>query len=348
MDPRGGVTQIELEFMVHDEDAEPIALPFPLLEKLADYFSDELIIGRGGFVVVYKAVLDNGVLAVKRLFNTHMHEEQFQDEVECLMKVKHKNIVRFLGYCADTQGNISHYKGKMVMADVQQRLLCFEYLPKGSLDGYITDSPGEPNCRTRYDMIKGICEGLHYLHQNNILHLDLTPGNILLDEDMMPKITDFGLSRCFEEDQTGVITKNVAGTRGYLAPECYNKEIILTHKFDLYSLGAIIIEILTGKKGCQVTIENVLQIWNNTMLDALQWDQIRVCLKIGMECTEVDPAKRPASMKHIIDWLAEIDCSTHVLQLRALDSLNGSNGLLLDRRWGHVRVDIGLEGRRLG
>lgn len=62
-------------------------------------------------------------------------------------------------------------------------------------------------------MIKGICEGLHYLHQNNILHLDLKPGNILLDEDMMPKITDFGLSRCFEEDQTGVITKNVVGTR---------------------------------------------------------------------------------------------------------------------------------------
>ncbi|KAF7098956.1 hypothetical protein CFC21_105916 [Triticum aestivum] len=257
MDLRGGVTQIELEYMVHDEDAEPIALPFPLLEKLTDYFSDELIIGRGGFAVVYKAVLDNGTVAVKRLFNTHMHEEQFQGEVECLMKVKHKNIVRFLGYCADTQGNISDYKGKMVMADVQQRLLYFEYLPKGSLDGYITDSPGELNWRKRYDMIKGVCEGLHYLHQNNILHLDLTPGNILLDEDMMPKITDFGLSRCFEEDQTGVITKNVAGTRGYLAPECYNKEIILTHKFDLYSLGAIIIEILTGKKGCQVTIENV-------------------------------------------------------------------------------------------
>uniref|UniRef100_M8CDM9 non-specific serine/threonine protein kinase n=1 Tax=Aegilops tauschii TaxID=37682 RepID=M8CDM9_AEGTA len=272
---------MELEYLAHDEDAEPIALPFQLLEKITDYFSHELIIGRGGFAVVYKAVLDNGIVAVKKLSNTHMYEEQFQGEVQCLMKVKHKNIVRFLGYCADTQGNISDYKGKMVMADVQQRLLCFEYLPKGSLDGYITDSPGELNWRKRYDMIKGICEGLHYLHQNNILHLDLTPGNILLDEDMMPKITDFGLSRCFEEDQTGVITKNVAGTRGYLAPECYNKEIILTHKFDLYSLGVIMIEILTGKKGCQVTIEN--------------WDQIRVCAKIGMECTEVDPAKRPAS-----------------------------------------------------
>ncbi|XP_044425392.1 uncharacterized protein [Triticum aestivum] len=322
MDPRGGITQIELEYMVHDEDAEPIALPLPLLEKITNYFSHELIIGRGGFAVVYKvsrvllllqAVLDNGIVTVKRLFDTHMHEEQFQGEVECLMKVKHKNIVRFLGYCADTQGNISDYKGKMVMADVQQRLLCFEYLPKGSLDGYITDSPGELNWRKRYDIIKGICEGLNYPHQNNILHLDLTPGNILLDEDMMPKITDFGLSRCFEEDQTGVITKNVAGTRGYLAPECYNKEIVLAHKFDLYSLGVIMIEILTGKKGCQVTIENVLQIWNNTVLDALQWGQIRVCAKIGMECTEVDPAKRPASMKHIMDWLAEIECSTHVI-----------------------------------
>lgn len=98
------------------------------------------------------------------------------------------------------------------MADVQERLLCFEYLPKGSLDGYITDSSGEIEWRKCYNIIKGVCEGLNYLHQKNIMHLDLKPGNILLDEDMMPKITDFGLSRCFDEGQTRVITENVAGT----------------------------------------------------------------------------------------------------------------------------------------
>ena len=89
-------------------------------------------------ISLLQAVLDNGVLAVKRLFNTHMHEEQFQGEVECLMKVKHKNVVRFLGYCADTQGSMLKYEGKLVMADVRQRLLCFEFVPKGSLREYIT------------------------------------------------------------------------------------------------------------------------------------------------------------------------------------------------------------------
>ena len=83
-------------------------------------------------------MLENRTVAVKRMSNTYMYEKEFQREVECLMMVKHKNIVRFLGYCADTQGNMGSYNGKMVMADVQQRLLCFEYLPKGSQDGHIT------------------------------------------------------------------------------------------------------------------------------------------------------------------------------------------------------------------
>ncbi|XP_037423780.1 uncharacterized protein LOC119288251 isoform X2 [Triticum dicoccoides] len=315
MDHRGSITEIELECMLLDENAEPMALPFPLLEKITHNFSDKLEIGRGGFAVVYKAMLENEAVAIKRLSNTYMYEKEFQREVECLIKAKHKNIVRFLGYCADTQGNMESYNGKMVMADVQQRLLCFEYLPKGSLDGYITDSSKKLEWRKCYKVIKGICEGLNYLHQTKILHLDLKPGNILLGGDMMPKITDFGLSRCFEEDQTRVVTKNVGGTMGYLAPEFCSGEI--THKFDLYSLGVIIIEMLTGKKGYQ-TIENVLAIWNNAMLDTLQWEQIRVCAEIGIECIEVDPSKRPASMKHIIDRLAELECSTGASDLLLL------------------------------
>ncbi|VAI53395.1 unnamed protein product [Triticum turgidum subsp. durum] len=305
MDLRVSITQIELECMLVDDDAEPKALPFPLLEKITDGFSDKLEIGRGGFAVVYKAMLDNGIIAVKRMSNTYMYEKEFHREVECLMKVKHKNLVRFLGYCADTQGNMGSYIGKMVMADVQQRLLCFEYLPKGSLDDYITDSFGEFEWRKCYQVIKGICEGLNYLHQNNIMHLDLKPGNILLDEDVMPKITDFGLSRCFEEGQTRVITENVGG----MAPEFHTGEI--THKFDLYSLGVIVMEMLTGKKGYQ-SIEDVRESWSYKS-DILWWEQIRVCAEIGIECTDLNPAKRPESMKHIIDRLLAAESSTQVI-----------------------------------
>ena len=75
---------------------------------------------------------------MKRFSKAYMHEKQFHGEVECLMRVKHKNVVRFLGYCSDTQGNMEMYNGRLVMAEVQQRLLCFEYLPKGSLDKYIS------------------------------------------------------------------------------------------------------------------------------------------------------------------------------------------------------------------
>uniref|UniRef100_A0A8I7BK89 non-specific serine/threonine protein kinase n=1 Tax=Hordeum vulgare subsp. vulgare TaxID=112509 RepID=A0A8I7BK89_HORVV len=319
MDRLGGITQTDLEYMLHDEDAEPMAMPFPLLEKITDYFSDESIIGRGGYAVVHKAVLDNGTVAVKKLSNTHMNEKLFLREVECLMKAKHRNIVRFLGYCSDTQGNIFDYDGKKIMADVRQRLLCYEYLRKGSLDNYIKDSLGELKWRKRYHIIKGICDGLNYLHENYILHLDLKPGNILLDDDMMPKITDFGSSRCLEKGQTRVITKHVAGTIGYLAPECYRSEITITHKVDLYSLGVIIMELLTGKKGCG-NIEDVRESWSYKS-DILWWEQIRVCAEIGIECIDLIPANRPQSMKHIIDRLLVAESSTHVVPTGGVNKL---------------------------
>ncbi|XBI04273.1 hypothetical protein VPH35_132597 [Triticum aestivum] len=309
MIPQGSITQIELEYMLIDENLEPKALPYPLLKKITDNFSEKLVIGRGGFAVVYKGKLDNGTIAVKKLSNIYMQEEQFHREVECLMKVKHKNVLRFLGYCADTQGNMASYNGRMVMADVQQRLLCFEYLPKGNLDDFIKDTSEELEWRKRYQVIKGICEGINYLHQKNIVHLDLKPENILFDKDMMPKITDFGISRCFEEDQTRIITKNVGGTLGYLAPEFYVGEI--THKFDLYSLGIIIMEMLTGKKGCH-NIANVCESWSSNS-DILWWDQIRVCAEIGIECSDLEPAKRPENIKHIIDRLLSTESSTHVI-----------------------------------
>jgi coatomer subunit beta' len=86
-------------------------------------------------------MLRNGTIAVKKLNNSlEMHEDNFKQEVTCLMGVNHKNIVRFLGYCSDTQGKMSDYKGKLVMADERQRMLCFEYLPKGCLHNYITGS----------------------------------------------------------------------------------------------------------------------------------------------------------------------------------------------------------------
>lgn len=304
MDRQAITSQSELEHILLDEGAEPKALPLSLLEHITSSFSDEKEIGDGGFARVYKGVLDNGTVAVKKLFGTvDLDEKKFSEEIRCLMKAKHKNIVRFLGYCSDTQGEMVDCEGKLVLADVRKRLLCFEYLPKGSLDKQITDASFGLEWSKRYQIISGICDGLYYLHQNHIVHMDLKPANILLDDNMMPKIADFGLSRCFDEKQSRAITSNMLGTIGYLAPEFYARRQI-TFKLDIYSLGMIIIEILTGEKG-YADIDNVLERWRSR-LDKSQEDkqlvQVRVCTEIAIECTDFNPAKRPDA-HHIIDRL---------------------------------------------
>ncbi|XP_037445417.1 cysteine-rich receptor-like protein kinase 10 [Triticum dicoccoides] len=310
MERRSTITPWDLECMLCDETAKPKALPLSLLEEITNGFSYEQKIGRGGFAVVYKGKLENRTVAVKRMSDTYMHEKEFHREVECLMMVNQKNIVRFLGYCADTQGSMERYNGKFVMADVNQRLLCFEYLPRGSLHEYITDTSRGLQWRERYQIITGICQGLHYLHQKDIVHFDLKPANILLDDNLVPKIADFGLSRCFAEMQSRVITL-IAGTFGYMAPEfCDHTEITYRHSYrlDIYSLGVIIIEILTGKRGYHA-VDNVVESWSNKLKKSqrdVQLEQVRVCTEIGLECTDFNPAKRPDT-KHIISRLDETE-----------------------------------------
>ncbi|CAL5024126.1 unnamed protein product [Urochloa decumbens] len=231
--------------MVSNESLEAKALPLSLLKCITNDFSDNHKIGHGGFAVVYKGLLENGaVVAVKKLSQTSDTDEgKFHGEVDCLMKAKHKNIVRFLGYCSDTQGLRVELNGKSVMAEVRQRLLCYEYLPNGSLDKYISK--------------------------------------------------DFGISRRFDEKQTHVVTSKIAGTLGYLAPELYCGKI--SFKSDIYSLGFIMIEILTGEKGYPV-VEDVLKRWRHKVeksQEEWQLEQIRVCTEVGQRCLEPDPAKRP-------------------------------------------------------
>ncbi|GJN00153.1 hypothetical protein PR202_ga17564 [Eleusine coracana subsp. coracana] len=135
MDAEGTMLN-HLERMIDDENAEPIDLKLSLLEAITSNFSEDLKIGSGGFAAVYKGLLGNGkTVAVKKLYNTlDMKEKKYNEEVGCLMRVKNKNIVRFLGYCADTQGKMCDFGGKFVMADVRHR----GYLAPESYDGVIT------------------------------------------------------------------------------------------------------------------------------------------------------------------------------------------------------------------
>ncbi|XP_044335338.1 protein QUIRKY [Triticum aestivum] len=305
MDHKATTAQRDLEHILVEETAEPKALPLSLLEDMTDHFSDDLEIGRGGFAVVYKGKLGDKEVAVKRLSEAYMHEKEFDREIQCLVRAKHKNVVRFLGYCDDRQRNMERCDEKFLMADIHQRLFCFEYMPKGSLDKYINTHHEWETC---YKIIKGICEGLQYLHDNSIIHLDLKPANILLDDDMVPKITDFGLSRCLDENQSQVFTKTISGTMGYLAPERYGGSGIKPSG-DLYSLGIIIMEILTGQKQPQDT-KDVLETWSDRLERSQQdtvYEQIRVCNEIASNCMQLNPKDRPASAGDIIDRLHEME-----------------------------------------
>ncbi|XBH66118.1 hypothetical protein VPH35_119577 [Triticum aestivum] len=166
--------------MLTDPNTEPIKLSYGLLKLITEDFANE--IGRGGFGVVYK-----------KIFNAHeFSDKQFMDEINCLMRAKHENIVRFQGYCSDTQSEVMEYKGSYVMAEVQKRFLCFEYVSNGNIRQYLQqEKRGGDDWPARYKMIQGICQGLHFLHDKLINHLDLKPENIMLDTHMTPKITDF-------------------------------------------------------------------------------------------------------------------------------------------------------------
>lgn len=306
-----------LEVMLLDETADPSQEPLPLslLEAITSGFSQDRIIGRGGFAVVYKGILGNGTaVAVKRLSMVgYIDVDKYKQEIDSVMKAKHKNIVRFLGYCAEAHGKyVPSFDGKSsIMADALKNLLCFEYMSKGSLQRYITGRPCNLEWRKCYQIIKGICQGLHYLHENNILHLDLKPDNVLLDDCMVPKIADFGLSRCFEENQTIEFTSRIQGTMGYMAPETFDGKI--TIKSDIYSLGIIIINILTGMRGYpdDDDVNAVLESWRARLVEDAQFEQIRLCIDIAFECCNPKPAKRPVTQT-IIERLRETEPADEV------------------------------------
>ncbi|KAL6845974.1 hypothetical protein ACP4OV_023422 [Aristida adscensionis] len=290
-----------LERILQDQSAEPCDLRLQYLIDITNKFSGERELGRGGSGVVYKGVLPNGaVIAVKNLFSTmEIQEKQFKNEVDNLMRVRHQNIVRFVGYCYETWLKYVEYNGKNIFAETPQRLLCFEYMPNGSLDRYISDESSGLEWHKHYKIIKGICCGLLYLHEEcqinaSIIHLDLKPANILLDDNMVPKIADFGISKLFDNKKSQTCATTPGGSLGYMAPE-YLFQGKITTKADIYSFGVIIIEMITGHK--------------IGPYDTGSFCKDFVGLNWRNSCIKLDPKERPA-IREIIEKLTTWE-STH-------------------------------------
>ncbi|AQK49098.1 OSJNBa0016N04.16-like protein [Zea mays] len=237
------------------------------------------------------------------------------------MNIRHHNIVLFVGYCAETQEVVVRQEGKHIFAEKRERLLCFEYLHNGSLHKHLTAEPCGLPWHICYQIIKGICLGLHYLHDKNIIHLDLKPDNILLDDDMVPKITDFGLSRLLGNGKSHTITQTRIGTWGYMAPE-YLDDGVITMKTDIYSLGVIIRHMVKGRNSADTTDEEVLANWlirlekdpsqmmrqqtTRLLFETEYKEQIKACMDISWRCTLRKPMDRPTT-QHILLTLEETE-----------------------------------------
>ncbi|XP_047318324.1 G-type lectin S-receptor-like serine/threonine-protein kinase LECRK3 [Impatiens glandulifera] len=200
-------------------------------------FKDEL--GRGASAVVYKGVLKNGsseeIIAVKTINSMDMGEStdrEFKAEMGAISRTNHKNLVQLLGYC--DEGN--------------NRLLVYEYMINGSLAGFIFGN-SRPSWNRRVQLAFGIARGLSYLHEEcskQIIHCDIKPQNILLDETFTARICDFGLAKLLKTDQSRTTTM-IRGTKGYVAPEWFKKKPV-TIKVDVYSFGIMLLEIVCCRR----------------------------------------------------------------------------------------------------
>ncbi|XP_045085976.1 uncharacterized protein [Aegilops tauschii subsp. strangulata] len=224
-------------------------IPYLLFKKVTKNFSEDRIIGRGGFGKVYKGELDSGeLIAVKMLHPLQgLDEDLFKNEVcNNLLKVDHPNVIGLLGYCDELHSEFVEHKGDNIAAKHVYRGLCFEYFPNGSLHKHLSEQSLSANWSTRYSIIKGICEGLNFLHgcKPRIFHLDLKPANILLDNSMVPKLADFGLSRLFAESHSHV-TERMIGTDKYMPPE-YRTDSTISSLYDVFSFGVVMMDIMEG------------------------------------------------------------------------------------------------------
>ncbi|KAF2303513.1 hypothetical protein GH714_018896 [Hevea brasiliensis] len=334
-----------------EEDKKGIDVPFFNLDSIlaaTDNFSDANKLGRGGFGPVYKGIFPGGQeIAIKRLSSVSGQGlEEFKNEVVLIAKLQHRNLVRLLGYCIHGNEKIllyeympnrsldsfysvslkrsssSSFQGKLNIylckPDSQNHyfllFLCMENIPDEKLGMLL-------NWEVRFNIIIGVARGLVYLHQDSrlrIIHRDLKTSNILLDAEMNPKISDFGLARIFEGKQTEGSTNRVVGTYGYMSPE-YALDGLFSVKSDAFSFGVVVLEILSGRRSTGVfkpeqalnLLSYAWRLWredkaldfiDKTMSESCNSNGFLKCLRIALLCVQEDPADRP-DMSYVIVML---------------------------------------------
>ncbi|CAN0902415.1 Cysteine-rich receptor-like protein kinase 43, partial [Linum grandiflorum] len=284
-----------------DDAAETSDLFFPLrtLQIATNFFSDLNQLGHGGFGPVFKGLMPNGQeIAVKKLsLNSRQGVREFTNEVKLLLRIQHKNLVTLLGCCVEGP----------------EKMLVYEYLPNKSLDYFLFDKQKSSSLEwtTRFRIVTGVARGILYLHEEapmRILHRDIKASNILLDEALNAKISDFGLARLFPEDDTHVNTFKISGTHGYMAPE-YAMHGYLSVKTDVFSYGILVLEIVSGRNNLDPRLgqdhadilnsawilyqaEKAMELLDSS-LASYNRDEVEMCIQLGLLCCQQTVADRP-------------------------------------------------------
>ncbi|CAB4314020.1 unnamed protein product [Prunus armeniaca] len=286
--------------------AESLQFDLATIRVSTNDFSEANKLGQGGFGSVYRGRLLNGNdIAVKRLStNSGQGDLEFKNEVLLAAKLQHRNLVRLLGFCLEGS----------------ERLLVYEFVLNASLDHIIFDPTkrAQLDWGRRYKIIVGTARGLLYLHEDSrlkIIHRDLKASNILIDAEMNPKISDFGMARLFVPDQTQGNTSRIVGTFGYMAPE-YAMRGHFSVKSDVYSFGVLVLEIVSGQKNSGFrhgeNAEDLLSFaWRSwregtasNLIDPTlktgSRNEIMRCIHIGLLCVQENVADRPTMASVIL------------------------------------------------
>ncbi|XP_014753519.1 probable serine/threonine-protein kinase At1g01540 isoform X2 [Brachypodium distachyon] len=299
------------------------------LDEATAGFAPERVVGEGGYGIVYQGVFADGhQVAVKNLLNdTGQAEREFTVEVEAIGRVRHKNLVRLLGYCNEGA----------------HRILVYEYVDNGNLEQWLHGDVGPLSplsWDTRMNIVLGTAKGITYLHDGlepKVVHRDIKSSNILLDKRWNPKVSDFGLAKLLGSDSNYVTTR-VMGTFGYVAPE-YASTGMLNERSDVYSFGVLIMEIISGRSPVDYARppgEVNLVEWLKKMVSNRDYEAVldpklpekpsskalKKALLVALRCVDPDSQKRP-KMGHAIHML-EVDDFPYRDDRRTLRPCQGS------------------------
>ncbi|XP_051125768.1 receptor-like serine/threonine-protein kinase SD1-8 [Andrographis paniculata] len=341
-----------------EEDMDLPVFDFSTLLEATDEFSDANKLGKGGFGTVHKGILGGQEVAVKRLSkNSGQGIDEFKNEVKLIARLQHRNLVRLIGCCIE----------------MEEKLLVYEYLENKSLDSILfkKDRSSMLDWERRFNIVSGIARGLLYLHQDSrfrIIHRDLKASNILLDKELNPKISDFGMARIFGGDQTEANTKRVVGTYGYMSPE-YAMDGVFSIKSDVFSFGVLVLEIVSGKKNRGFYQTNnqlnllayawklyregrALELVDSAIGDSFSSSEVMRCIQVGLLCVQELAQDRP-DMSTVVLMLssdfATMPQPTHpgyCLGRRPVDNVDSSSGKQDDESCTVNRVTVTiLDGR---